>query len=33
LTTEVSVYDAPKDEKKDWNPATETNMKEGDFYD
>ena len=32
LTTEVSVTDAPED-KKDWNPANETNMKDGDFYD
>ena len=33
LTTEASVYDAPEDVKKDWNPVDRTNMKEGDFYD
>ena len=33
LTTEVSVTDAPEDVKKDWNPAPDTNMKDGDFYD
>jgi len=33
LTTEASVYDAPEDVKKDWNPVPDTNMKEGDFYD
>ena len=33
LTTEASVYDAPEDIKKDWNPVSDTNMKEGDFYD
>jgi len=33
LTTEASVYDAPEDVKKDWNPVSDTNMKEGDFYD
>jgi len=33
LTTEASVYDAPEDVKKDWEPVTKTNMKQGDFYD
>ena len=33
LTTEASVYDAPEDVKKDWEPVTRTNMKQGDFYD
>jgi len=33
ITSEASVYDAPEDVKKDWNPVGETNMKEGDFYD
>lgn len=33
LTTEASVYDAPEDVKKDWDPVSHSNMKEGDFYD
>ena len=32
ITSEASIYDAPEDVKKDWDPA-KTNMKEGDFYD
>jgi len=33
ITSEASVFDAPEDIKKDWNPVSKTNMKEGDFYD
>ena len=33
ITTEASVFDEPKFEKKDWDPMDQTNMKAGDFYD
>ena len=33
ITSEASIFDAPEDVKKDWNPVSKTNMKEGDFYD
>ena len=33
ITSEASIFDAPEDIKKDWNPVGKTNMKEGDFYD